>query len=127
MFVCAASIIYKVAFILISTRTPTEENHDVFFICFFFTDTDVLKNSKGKQGTILFSSFYHFHEHSDMYLQFCIMFNTYKHLCVLGKQKYTMTVRYNVYITKKLFTLLTKAKRGVPGKLAYPSPAFSVF
>ena len=34
MFVCAASIIYKAAFTLISTGTPTEENH-VFSICFF--------------------------------------------------------------------------------------------
>ena len=89
MFVCAASIIYKTTFKLISAVTPTEENHYVFFML-FFTDTDVSQNSKGKQGTILFSSLYHFHKHSDIYLQFCIMFNTYKHLCVLGKQKYTI-------------------------------------
>ena len=65
MFVRAASTIYKAAFILISTGTPTEENHDFFSICFFFTGTDVSEDSKGKQGTILFGSLYHFHEHSD--------------------------------------------------------------
>ena len=35
MFVCVVSIIYKIVFILISTETPTEENHDIFSICFF--------------------------------------------------------------------------------------------
>ena len=89
MFVCAASIIYKAVFILILTGTSTEERH-VFFV--FFADTDVSQDSKGKQGTILFGSLYHFHEHSDIYLQFRIMFNTYKHLCVSRKQKYTMAV-----------------------------------
>ena len=81
MFVCAASIIYNVVFILISTGTPTEENHDIFSISFFFIDTDVSQGSKGKQGIILFSSLYHFHEHSDIYLQFCIMFNAYSYVC----------------------------------------------
>ena len=90
MFVCTASIIYRAAFILISAGAPTEKNHN-FFFCFFFTDTDVSHGSKGKQGTI-FGSLYHFHEYSDIDLQFCIMFNTYKHLCVLGKQKCTMAV-----------------------------------
>ena len=116
MFVCAVSIIYKVVFVLISTGTPTEENHDIFSISFFFfTDTDFSQGSKRKQGIILFSSLYHFHEHSDIYFQLCIMF-THKHLCVLGKQKHTMAVWYNVYITKKLLLVLTEAKKGVPGK-----------
>ena len=90
MFLCTASIIYKAAFILILTGAPTEKNHDVFSV-FFFTDTDVSQDSKGKQG-IIFGSLCHFHEHSDIDSQFCIMFNTYKHLCVSGKQKYTMAV-----------------------------------
>ena len=98
----------------------------VFFF-FFFTDTDVSQNSKGKQGTILFCYLYHFHKHLDIYLQFCIMFNTYKHLRVLGKQKYTMAVWYNVYITKKLWSLLTEARRGVPGKHCLPNPCFISF
>ena len=68
MFVCTASIIYKAA----TTGAPTEENH-VFFYLFFFTDTDVSHDSKEKQGTI-FSSLYHFYEHSDIDLQFCITF-----------------------------------------------------
>ena len=86
MFVCAASIIYKAAFTLTSTGTATEENHDVFSIFFFFfTDTDLSQDSKGKQGTILFSSLLHFQEHSDIYLQFCIMFNTYKYFMCVGK------------------------------------------
>ena len=125
MFVCAASIIYEVVFILISTGTPTE----MIFLpsVFFFPDTDVSQDSKGKHGTILFSSLYHFHKHSDIYLQFCIMFNTYKHLCVLGKQKYTMAVWYNVYITKKLLSVLTEARRGVPGKHFSPNPCFFSF
>ena len=127
MFVYAASIIYKAVFILISTGTPTEGNHSIFSISFLFTDTDVSQDSKGKQGTILFSSLYHLHKHSDIYLQFCIMFNTYKHLCVLGKQKYTMAVSYNVYITKKLFTLLADARRGVPGKHCLHKPCFFSF
>ena len=37
MFLCTASIIYKAAFILISTGAPTEENHDVFLYVFFFS------------------------------------------------------------------------------------------
>ena len=98
-----------------------------FSSVFFSTDTDVSQNSKGKQGTILFSSLYHFHKHSDIYLQFCIMFNTYKHLCVLGKQKYTMAVWYNVYITKKLLSVLTEARREVPGKHCSPNPCFFSF
>ena len=82
MFVYAASIICKVVFILISTGTPTEENYVFFHLFFFFfTDTDVSQDSKGKQGIILFSSLYHFHEHSDIYLQFCIMFNAYSYVC----------------------------------------------
>ena len=125
MFVCAASIIYNVVFILISTGTPTEENHDIFSIFLFFTETDVSQDSKGKQGTILFSSFDHFHEHSDIYLQFCIMFNIHKHLWELGKQKYTMAVWYNVY--KKLLSVLTEARKGVPGKHCLPNPCFFSF
>ena len=127
MFVCATSIIYKAAFILISTGTSTEESHDIFSIFFFFTDTDVLQDSKEKQGTILYRSLYHFHELSDIYLQFCIIFNTYKQLCVSGKQKYTMAVWHNVYITKKLLSALTEARRGVPGKHYLPNPCFFSF
>ena len=114
---------------LISNRNTYWGKSWYFFrLCFFsYTDTDVSQDSKGKQGTILFSSLYHFHEHSDIYLQFCIMFNTYKHLCVLGKQKYTMTVWYNVYITKKLLSVLKKARRGVPGKHYSPNPCFFSF
>ena len=37
MLICATAIIYKVAFILISTGTPTKENHDAFFYLFFFS------------------------------------------------------------------------------------------
>ena len=65
MFLCTASIIYKAAFILISTGASTEENHDVFLYVFFFTDTDASQDRKRNQGTI-FGSFYHFHEHSDI-------------------------------------------------------------
>ena len=127
MFVSTASIIYKVAFILILTGAPTEENHDAFSICFFFfTDTDASQDSKGKQGTI-FGSLYHFHEHSDIDSQFCIMFNTYKHLCVSEKQKYTMAVLYNVYITKKFLSVLKEERRGIPGKHCLPNPYFFSF
>ena len=49
MSVCAASITYITAFILILTGTPTEEDHDIFCIYFLFTDTDVWQDSKGKQ------------------------------------------------------------------------------
>ena len=83
----------------------------LFLSVFFFTDTDASQDSKGKQGTI-FRSLSHFHEHSDIDSQFCIMFNIYKHLCVSGIQKYTMTVLYNVHITKKFLVGAKGSEKG---------------
>ena len=117
MFVCTASIIY---------RSPDEKSWGkswCFFLSFFLTDTDV---SQGKQGTI-FGSLYQFHEHSGIDLQFCIMFNTYKHLRVSGKQKYTMAVWYNVYINKEFLSVITEAIRGIPRKHCLPNPCLFIF
>ena len=125
-FACTASIIYRATFILISTGAPTEENHDVFLYLVFFIDTDVSQGSKWKQRTIL-GSVYHFHQHSDIVFQFYIMFNTYKHLCVSGKQKYTVAVWYNKYIPKEFLLVLTEARREIPGKHCSPNLCFSLF
>ena len=125
MFVSAASRICKVVLIQISTGTPIEENHDTFSI-FLFHRYWRFTGQQGKTGNRL-SSLYHFHEHSDIYLQFCIMFNKYKHSCVLGKQKYTTAVWYNVYITKSLLSVLTEARSEVPKKHCSPNPCFFSF
>ena len=126
MFVCAASIIYKVAFILISAGTPTVENHDVFCI-YSFNRYWCFAGQQRKIGNHFIWFSLHFYKHSDMHLQFCIIFNTCKHLCVSGKQKCTMAVWYNVYITKNLLSVLTEVRRGVPGKHWLPNPYFFSF
>ena len=112
MFVCAASITYKVAFILISTGTPTEENHNIFSICcFFFYRYWLSQDSKGKQGTILFSSLYHFTNIQTFICSFssCLI---HTNIYVLGKQEYTMAIWYIVYITKKAFVGANRRKKG---------------
>ena len=108
-FACTASIIYRATFILISTGAPTEENHDVFLYLFFYR----YWRFTGQQFHIVF--------------QFYIMFNTYKHLCVSGKQKYTVAVWYNKYIPKEFLLVLTEARREIPGKHCSPNPCFSSF
>ena len=133
MFICAASIICKAPFILISTGTPTEENHNLFSICFFFvlfcfsqilTFHRKLRENREPSYLVLSTT------STNIQTFICAVLHhvyTYKHLCVLGKQKYTMAVWYNVYITKKLLSFLTEARRGVPGKHCLPKACFFSF
>ena len=53
MLVCTASIIYKAAFTLISTGTPTKENHDAFFLSVFLSL--VLSTTSRKSQTLVCS------------------------------------------------------------------------
>ena len=125
-FACTASIIYRATFILISTGAPTEENHDVFLYLFFFyrywhfTGQQVKTENHPWFSLPLSRTFRYC-------FQFYIMFNTYKHLCVSGKQKYTVAVWYNKYIPKEFSFVLTEARREIPGKHCSPNPCFSSF
>ena len=49
-------------------------NIDIFFLSgFSFTDTDNSQDSRGREGTIFYSTLPHppAHEHSNIYLQLC--------------------------------------------------------